>query len=71
MSPGTVVTFGPLTGDITRPMFGLAERAYAELAARVDAVIHCAAATGFNRTDVRPNWLGEPDDDRCDRLCLL
>ena len=38
-------------GDITRPMFGLAERAYAELAARVDAVIHCAAATGFNRTD--------------------
>ena len=24
-----------------------------------------------DRTDVRPNWLGEPDDDRCDRLCLL
>jgi len=37
-------------GDIARPMFGLAERAYAELAARVDAVIHCAAVTDFNRT---------------------
>jgi nucleoside-diphosphate-sugar epimerase len=38
-------------GDIARPMFGLAGRAYAELAARVDAVIHCAAVTDFNRTD--------------------
>jgi nucleoside-diphosphate-sugar epimerase len=36
-------------GDIARPMFGLAERAYAELAATVDAVIHCAAVTDFNR----------------------
>jgi nucleoside-diphosphate-sugar epimerase len=36
-------------GDIARPMFGLAERAYAELAAKVDAVIHCAAVTDFNR----------------------
>ena len=38
-------------GDVARPMFGLAERAYAELAAKVDAVIHCAAVTDFNRTD--------------------
>ena len=38
-------------GDIARPMFGLARRAYAELAAKVDAVIHCAAVTDFNRTD--------------------
>src|SRR6516165_8702306 len=38
-------------GDITRPMLGLAERAYAELAAKVDAVIHCAAVTDFNRAD--------------------
>ena len=38
-------------GDIAKPMFGLAEQAYAELAARVDAIIHCAAVTGFNRTD--------------------
>ena len=38
-------------GDIAEPMLGLSEHAYAELAARVDAVIHCAAATGFNRTD--------------------
>ena len=38
-------------GDIAEPMFGLAERAYSDLAARVDAVIHCAAITDFNRTD--------------------
>ena len=38
-------------GDVATPMFGLAEQAYAELAARVDAVIHCAAVTDFNRTD--------------------
>ena len=38
-------------GDIARPMFGLAGQAYAELAARVDAVIHCAAVTDFNRID--------------------
>jgi nucleoside-diphosphate-sugar epimerase len=38
-------------GDIAQPMFGLAERAYADLAAKVDAVIHCAAVTEFNRTD--------------------
>jgi nucleoside-diphosphate-sugar epimerase len=40
-----------VSGDIAQPMFGLAERAYADLAARVDAVIHCAAITDFNRTD--------------------
>lgn len=40
-----------VAGDIARPGFGLAERAYAKLAARVDAVIHCAAVTEFNRTD--------------------
>jgi nucleoside-diphosphate-sugar epimerase len=38
-------------GDIADPALGLAEDAYAELAARVDAVIHCAAVTDFNRTD--------------------
>ena len=38
-------------GDIVEPMFGLAEHAYAELATKVDAVIHCAAVTNFNRTD--------------------
>ena len=40
-----------VSGDIAEPMFGLAERAYTDLAARVDAVIHCAAVTAFNRTD--------------------
>src|SRR6516165_10578967 len=38
-------------GEAAEPMFGLAERAYAELAARADAVIHCAAVTSFNRID--------------------
>jgi thioester reductase-like protein len=38
-------------GDIATPMFGLAERAYVDLAARIDAVIHCAAVTDFNRAD--------------------
>jgi nucleoside-diphosphate-sugar epimerase len=41
----------PVRGDITQPMLGLAGQAYAELAAMVDAVIHCAAVTEFNRTD--------------------
>jgi nucleoside-diphosphate-sugar epimerase len=38
-------------GDITNPTLGLGEQAHAELAARVDAVIHCAAVTDFGRTD--------------------
>ena len=38
-------------GDIAEPMLGLGEGVYAGLAARVDAVIHCAAVTEFNRTD--------------------
>ena len=40
-----------VVGDIAEPMLGLTEQAYAELAAMVGAVIHCAAVTGFNRTD--------------------
>src|SRR5208282_5127009 len=36
-------------GDVAKPMLGLAEQAYTELAARVDAVIHCAAITDFSR----------------------
>ena len=38
-------------GAIARPMLGLAGQACVELAARVDAVIHCAAVTDFGRTD--------------------
>jgi nucleoside-diphosphate-sugar epimerase len=34
-------------------MLGLDERAYAELAAKADAVIHCAAITDFNRAGDR------------------
>jgi nucleoside-diphosphate-sugar epimerase len=40
-------------GDIAKPMFGLAEQVYLKLAAKVDAVIHCAAITDFNRTGGR------------------
>ena len=36
-------------GDISLPMFGLGGRVYAELAAGVDVVIHCAAVTDFRR----------------------
>ena len=46
---GPNVTTAP--GDIAEPMLGLAGPAYAELAAKVDAVIHCAAITDFNRSD--------------------
>jgi nucleoside-diphosphate-sugar epimerase len=38
-------------GDTAKPILGLAEHAYVELAAKVDAVIHCAAITDFNRSD--------------------
>jgi nucleoside-diphosphate-sugar epimerase len=38
-------------GDVAKPMLGLAGQAYVELAAKVDAVIHCAAVTDFSRTD--------------------
>ena len=38
-------------GDVAEPMLGLGVQAYVDLAARVDAVIHCAAVTDFNRTD--------------------
>jgi len=40
-------------GDIAEPMLGLDERAYVELAAKADAVIHCAAITDFNRAGDR------------------
>ena len=40
-----------VTGDVRQERFGLAPAAYAELAGRVDAVVHCAAVTDFNRDD--------------------
>ena len=36
-------------GDIARPMLGLADQAYRELAAKADAVNHCAAVTAPRR----------------------
>jgi nucleoside-diphosphate-sugar epimerase len=50
-SPVSGPNVATVRGDIAMPMFGLAERAYSDLAAKVDAVIHCAAVTDFNRTD--------------------
>jgi nucleoside-diphosphate-sugar epimerase len=50
-SPVSALNVTTVHGDVAKPMFGLAEETYAELAATVDAVIHCAAITDFNRTD--------------------
>jgi nucleoside-diphosphate-sugar epimerase len=38
-------------GDVSAPELGLDEVTYERLAATVDAVVHCAAVTEFNRTD--------------------
>ena len=38
-------------GDVAKVGLGLGKQAYGELAAKVDAVIHCAAITDFNRAD--------------------
>jgi len=46
---GPNVTTAP--GDIAEPMLGLAKQDYVELAAKADAVIHCAAVTDFGRAD--------------------
>jgi nucleoside-diphosphate-sugar epimerase len=40
-------------GDISKPNLGLAGYQYKDLAAKVDAVIHCAAVTDFNRAGGR------------------
>ncbi|MDP9072689.1 MAG: SDR family oxidoreductase [Actinomycetota bacterium] len=45
--PGVV----SVAGDLMQPRFGLSESDYDALARRVDAVVHCAAVTEFNRTD--------------------
>lgn len=50
-SPVTGPNVTTALGDVAKPMLGLAEQAYVALAARVDAVIHCAAVTDFGRTD--------------------
>jgi nucleoside-diphosphate-sugar epimerase len=46
-SPGVV----SVRGDLTQPQLGLGTAEYRSLTARVDAVIHCAAVTDFNRRD--------------------
>ncbi|CAM5459876.1 SDR family oxidoreductase [Streptomyces microflavus] len=37
-----------LVGDLTAPLLGLDQDAYQRLCSRVDAVVHCAAITGFS-----------------------
>ncbi|MEW1757556.1 SDR family oxidoreductase [Streptomyces cyaneofuscatus] len=37
-----------LVGDLTAPRLGLDQAAYQRLSSRVDAVVHCAAITGFS-----------------------
>lgn len=50
-SPVTTPDVRYVRGDIRVQRFGLGERPYAGLVEQVDAVIHCAAVTDFNRTD--------------------
>src|SRR4051812_22457893 len=50
-SPVTGPNVRTVRGDITREHFGLEPLRYAALVAHVDAVVHCAAVTDFNRTD--------------------
>jgi nucleoside-diphosphate-sugar epimerase len=38
-------------GDVSKPGLGVDASGYADLAGQVDAVIHCAAITQFNRSD--------------------
>jgi thioester reductase-like protein len=45
--PDTAVA-GYVHGDLSRPRLGLDRRAYRELAGRIDAIVHCAAAVNFN-----------------------
>ena len=49
--PGVAPDVTVVPGDVSQPMLGLAGQACVELAARVDAVVHCAAVTAFNRRD--------------------
>lgn len=44
-------------GDLTLPYFGLDRAAHDDLAARVDAVVHCAAVTGFSADPGRTHAL--------------
>jgi thioester reductase-like protein len=50
-NPVTGAGIRSVHGDVSEPMLGLDQRTYDGLAAVVDAVVHCAAVTDFNRTD--------------------
>jgi NAD(P)-dependent dehydrogenase (short-subunit alcohol dehydrogenase family) len=50
-SPATAPHLQCVRGDIRVQRFGLGEHEYAGLVEQVDAIIHCAAVTDFNRTE--------------------
>jgi nucleoside-diphosphate-sugar epimerase len=49
--PVTGPSVRSVAGDVSQHLLGLDEGTYRRLAASVDAVVHCAAVTDFNRTD--------------------
>jgi nucleoside-diphosphate-sugar epimerase len=50
-TPVTGARVSSVRGDVRQHRLGLSDAAYADLTGRIDAVIHCAAITEFNRTD--------------------
>ena len=50
-SPVTGPRVTSVRGDVAAPRLGLSDDDYAHVVSRVDAVVHCAAVTDFNRTD--------------------
>jgi nucleoside-diphosphate-sugar epimerase len=50
-NPVTAPGVRSVRGDVSEPLLGLDEPTYEWLAAVVDAIVHCAAVTDFNRTD--------------------
>lgn len=44
-----------IRGDVTQPQLGLADGTFAELTRRTDAIVHCAAATGFTASPATTN----------------
>ncbi|MEW1599506.1 SDR family oxidoreductase [Streptomyces sp. NPDC093808] len=57
-----------IAGDLTAPRLGLDAAAYKELARRVDAVVHCAAVTGFSSGPEATHALNEAGTRQIVRL---
>jgi len=50
-TPVTATNVTSVRGDVSAPQLDLSDDEYQHLATQVDAIIHCAAITDFNRTD--------------------